>query len=257
MPLSPSDWHRRFQQQAGWTTQLRGYLYPLARVARAQKILEVGCGTGAILADLRNHTSGSIHGLDIDTRFLALARQQARGAHFVLADAHGTPYVNGAFDVALCHFFLLWVEHPDAVVREMARVTRQGGAVLALAEPDYGGRVDFPPELKQIGDWQEQALRRQGAEPLMGRQLATLFRRAGLEEVETGVLGGQWRGPISAAERNLEWDVLKDDLRDIVSDEVLETLYQVDEAASARGERILYVPTFYALGRVPESYGSS
>jgi len=74
----------------------------------------------------------------------------------------------------------------------MARITRPGGAVLALAEPDYGGRIDYPIKLAQMGKWQIESLRLQGADPLMGRKLATIFNSAGFDSVETGVLGGQW-----------------------------------------------------------------
>jgi hypothetical protein len=53
----------------------------------------------------------------------------------------------------------------------MARVSR---TVLALAEPDYSGRVDEPAELKSLGEWQTEALQRQGADRL-GAQLQSVL----------------------------------------------------------------------------------
>ena len=45
------DWHARYVQQARWTNQLRHYLYRKAGLRDGQQILEVGCGTGAVLGD--------------------------------------------------------------------------------------------------------------------------------------------------------------------------------------------------------------
>jgi SAM-dependent methyltransferase len=61
------------------------------------------------------------------------------------ADRHTLPF-QPVFDVTFCHFLLLWVSNPEKVVAEMGRVTRPGGSVR-LAEPDYGGRIDYPESL--------------------------------------------------------------------------------------------------------------
>ena len=73
--------------------------------------------------------------------------------------------------------------------------------MLACAEPDYGGRIDYPDELSEIGRLQMMSLARQGANPQVGRKLKAILREAGIREVEVGILGGQWknrrRQPIS------------------------------------------------------------
>ena len=56
------DWHKRFVQQAGWTSELRNYLFKRAGLPAARRVLEVGCGSGAILSGLV--TGAAIHGLD-------------------------------------------------------------------------------------------------------------------------------------------------------------------------------------------------
>jgi hypothetical protein len=134
----------------------------------------------------------------------------------------------------------------------MARVTAPGGAVFVLAEPDYGGRIDYPLELEQLGIWQHEALKNQGAEPYLGRQLASILNKAGLQNIEVGVLGGQWKGKPEKHEWESEWMVLLSDLQNYVPLERLEQLQKIDANAWKRGERILYVPTFYGWGRVPE-----
>jgi hypothetical protein len=136
----------------------------------------------------------------------------------------------------------------------MVRVTRPGGAVFALAEPDYCGRIDFPEELNHLGKLQTIALRKQGADPCMGRKLAGIFQQAGLVSIETGVLGGQWSAPPDWEAWESEWAMLEADLTQEseiseISDFV--RLKDLDKAAYEGGQRILFVPTFYAWGRAP------
>lgn len=255
MSLTPKEWHKRFTQQAGWTKDLREHLYSRAGLRVGQRVLDLGCGTGVLEVELIREVGARIFGLDIDLANLRLAAGNAVQASLAQGDAHSLPYPDGCFDSALCHFVLLWTEDPWRVVREMKRVTRPGGAVLALAEPDYGGRIDYPPELAVLGDWQIDSLRRQGADPLLGRKLAGLFNAAGLESIETGVLGGQWSGGPSLEERRSEWATIQADLeftsklRRKADLSILE-LSRLEEAAWSSGERVLFVPTFYAWGRV-------
>lgn len=248
--LSVSAWHRRFLQQAEWTRDLRRYLYGKTGLSQARRILEVGCGTGAVTAELGALTSATVFGLDHYVPHLEFARQYDASAFLAQGDAQALPYPSGIFDVTYCHYLLLWVPNPLAVVAEMRRVTRPGGAVLAMAEPDYGGRIDYPPELEALGRRQHEALKRQGAEPEMGRRLGALFAGAGLQAVETGVLGGQWRGRPEPEAWDEEWLILQADLQDQVSPSALAQLRAADEAAWQRGERVLFVPTFYAWGQV-------
>ena len=139
------DWHTRYLQQAGWTRDLRVYLFAKADAQSARRILEVGCGTGALLATIAS--SATLHGVDIDPHALAQCRVNAANAILTRGDGLALPYSNGSFDLVFCHYFLLWVNEPLQAVREMKRVTRPGGHVLALAEPDYFSRVDAPDEL--------------------------------------------------------------------------------------------------------------
>ncbi len=244
------DWHARYTQQAQWTASLREYLFQKAGLTAADHILDAGCGTGALLRELPGKTGAAVHGLDLSLPSVKQALVHAPGCFPINADAHFLPYPRGFFDLAFCHFLLLWVADPLAVVAEMKRVTRPGGAVLALAEPDYGGRIDFPIELADLGRWQAGSLREQGADPNMGRQLAGIFARAGLNAVETGVLGGMWADPPAPGERQMEWDVLEADLTGKVPPHDIQKMKKLDDLAWQRRERVLYVPTFYAWGRV-------
>jgi ubiquinone/menaquinone biosynthesis C-methylase UbiE len=244
------DWHTRYSQQARWTASLREYLFQKAGLTTARCILDVGCGTGVLLDEMSGRTTAAAHGLDLSFSTVKQASVHALNSFPVNADGRFLPYPRGAFDLAFCHYLLLWVNDPLTLVAEMKRVTRPGGAVLALAEPDYGGRIDFPVELAELGRWQAESLRKQGADPNMGRQLAGIFARVGLKSVETGVLGGMWAAPFPPDEREMEWEVLKSDLTGKILLQDIQKMEKIDEQAWQAQVRVLYVPTFYAWGTV-------
>ncbi len=257
MPLSPTDWQRRFSLQAEWTRQPRQYLFNLAGISAGHRILDVGCGTGAITKEISKINQLNICGLDLSNDFLDIAARDNPVAQFILADAHQIPLIQGAFDHSFCHFLLLWVDQPSKVIEEMIRVTKPGGAILILAEPDYGGRIDFPEELTIIGEWQQAALHRQGADPLIGRQLAALLHQSGLQKIEVGVIGAQWSSPPSEIELASEWEVIRSDLEYLDANSELlhlsKELSRSDSEAWTSGARTLFVPTFFGLGWVPGS----
>jgi ubiquinone/menaquinone biosynthesis C-methylase UbiE len=240
------DWHRRYLQQAKWTRDLRAYLFNQAGLRRASPVLEVGCGTGAILSELPSQTS--LYGLDINSAALAQCRLHAPATFLVRGDALQLPYSNESFDIVYCHFLLLWVSDPLQALLEMRRVAKTGAHVLAFAEPDYTARVDEPPELVPLGQWQAEALRRQGADPGLGRRLADLFFGAGIELLETGTIQGAESEP-SAGDWETEWAVLESDLAGYIPSSDLHKMKSLDQKARLRGERILHVPTYFAWGR--------
>lgn len=245
------DWHQRFRQQATWTKPLRDYLFNQASLASARRVLEVGCGTGVVLSELEQNYVGSLFGLDLDLGLLSKAVHHTSHTYLLQSDGHAIPFPKDAFDITFCHFLLLWVKEPIQVVSEMARITRPGGHIMALAEPDYGGRIDYPVELEQVGLWQRNSLRLQGAEPYLGRQLADIFTKAGVKDVQTGVLGGEWKGD-STEDWISEWSVVEQDLKWLKNDESLaqlESLKHLNRESRKAGVRVLYVPTFYAWGR--------
>jgi len=241
------NWHTRYTQQATWTRELRNYLFQQAGLKTAGRVLEVGCGTGAILNEIQTQ---SLHGLDIQPASLMEARVNTPSASLTCGNALFLPYPNDVFDIAICHYLLLWVSDPQQALYEMKRVTRPGGHVLALAEPDYNARVDEPAELAALGRWQAESLQRQGADASLGGRLAGLFYQAGIELVETGAIESQGNTALTSAERELEWAVLENDLANFVSVDEFQRLKKMDEAAWKRGERILHVPTYFAWGRV-------
>ena len=241
------NWHARYLQQATWTHDLRDYLFDKAGSKKARRILEVGCGTGAILRELQ--TPAALHGLDLDPAALTQAFTNAPAAILTHGDGLALPYSDQTFDIVYCHYFLLWAGNPLQAVLEMKRVTKPGGNILALAEPDYYARVDKPESLHLLGEWQRDALKRQGADPGFGAKLAETFFEAGIKLKETGTIQSGVNEP-SAREREMEWAVIQADLAGTVPGGEIQKMKQLDEEAWRKGERVLYVPTYFAWGQM-------
>jgi SAM-dependent methyltransferase len=245
--LKIEKWHAQFTRQARWTRAVCNQLYRRVNLLRAERVLDVGCGTGVITEEMAARCRGQVTGVDVDAAMIAFAQDSGGRAEYRVGDAHQLDFPDGHFDVVACHFLLMWVSNPALAVREMARVTRPGGAVLACAEPDYGGRIDYPEELP-LARWQAEALRREGADPFMGRKLPALFTQAGLS-ANVGVIPSLWDDEALRAEFEAEWALMERTLAGIVSEDELRRYKQADWQAIEDGQRLIFVPIFYGIGR--------
>ena len=92
-------------------------------------LLDVGCGTGSMLAGL----IGSPHvgaGLDRSAEMLAVARGRLPGATLVRGDAAALPFPDATFDAVVTNSVLHYADDPAACVRELVRVVKPGGPVV-------------------------------------------------------------------------------------------------------------------------------
>ena len=243
--------HSRYLVQATWTASIREQLFDSLQIQGKHKLLEVGSGTGVVSAEISKRYSFPSVGIDIDRSAVTFAQMNDAASLYLAGDGNNLPLQPAAFDVAVCHFLLLWVEDPEKILDEMVRVTKPGGWILALAEPDYGGRIDYPRELETIGQMQIQALLDQGVNPYLGRTLRALFHSVQLTGIRTGLLGGEWQDSIDEDQLESEWETLAQDLSDLLPADEIERFRQIDHEAWEMGTRVLFVPTFYAAGRVP------
>lgn len=247
--ITPEEWERQFARQADWTRATRIHLYRRANLLRARRVLDVGSGTGVVTEEVAARTTGHVIGIDIDPVMVTYAQTRGGRAEYRLGDAHDLPFSEGWFDVTLCHFLLLWCRDPARVAQEMVRVTRSGGTILVCAEPDYGGRIDYPD--LPLGCWQREALCREGADPYMGRKLRCLFAPLpSVRSVEVGLIPGLWDIPVLHAEFEAEWALWERTLAGFVPSHKLARVKAADWKAVELGERLAFIPVFYALVRV-------
>jgi ubiquinone/menaquinone biosynthesis C-methylase UbiE len=250
MALSTEQWHHRYSEQSRWTASLRNFVFQQIDFSNAGTVLEVGCGTGAVLSSLPACSGQLRFGLDISLEPLLFAQKCVVDGALVCADGGRLPFPDGSLDICFCHYLLLWLTDPLPALREMRRVTRTGGYIAALAEPDYASRIDFPPAVSELGNLQNTSLEEQGVNITVGRQLPGIFSAAGLHEIQYGVSGFQKDAGGLPDWFSSEWQTIRHDLKDVQDEAVLEHYQSLDEKAWREGSRVLWVPTFYAFGRV-------
>lgn len=102
-----------------------GFLRPYAE---GREVLEVGCGTGLLLERIAGFAARAV-GVDLSPGMLARARE--RGLEVVEASATHLPFDDATFDVACSFKVLAHVREIEDAIREMLRVTRPGGLVVA------------------------------------------------------------------------------------------------------------------------------
>jgi ubiquinone/menaquinone biosynthesis C-methylase UbiE len=108
------------------------------------RVLEVGCGTGAVSRDVAYRARiGEVVGLDPSPVFIARARELAAGVSnliFEEGDAHNLPYEHRSFDAVIFHTCLSHVPSPEIALAEAHRVLRAGG-YLAIFDGDFASRT--------------------------------------------------------------------------------------------------------------------
>ncbi len=246
--ISLPDWDHRFKQQAGWTTSIRSYLFKMAGVAPDYKILDIGCGTGVLLTEIKESYGVQPIGIDINFPSVHYASSIRKLSTVVCADAYHLPVADNSIDIVLFHFVLLWLKEPVKVLSEVNKCLKPDGWLFCLAEPDHASRVDYPPPLDEIGKLQTTSLKQQGADIMAGRKLGDWIHKAGLNVIETGIFGSQWSPSNILSESQAEWEWLSHD--GINLDKSFEfSARSIDTQARSIGSRILSVPTYYACAR--------
>jgi SAM-dependent methyltransferase len=163
--------------QASWLEPARRFLLRDVQVARRRRVLDLGCGPGAVTPELVQRCGGTVVALDWDMAALRGGAASFQGAHRVCGDALRMPLRNESLDLVLTQCTLMWIEDATTAAAEVARVLCPGGALVAL-EPDYGGMMEYPPNIATRDIWIA-ALTRAGANPVVGRQLPVLLEASG------------------------------------------------------------------------------
>jgi SAM-dependent methyltransferase len=157
----------------------------LAQVHPGQRALDVGCGPGALTAQLVDRLgAGAVSSVDPSAPFVAAVRARFPQVDVRAAVAERLPFPDNSFDLALAQLVVHFMADPVTGLSEMARVTRPGGLVAACVWDQAGGSGplatfwqaahDTDPHVR---DESELAGAREG-------HLAELCRAAGLKDVE-------------------------------------------------------------------------
>jgi SAM-dependent methyltransferase len=125
-----------------WSRHLAPQMADLAGIGRGQRVLDVGCGPGALTSELVARL-GPDHVVAVDPSppFVEAARARHPGVNVVQASAEDLPFDSGAFDASLAQLVVHFMADPVRGIAQMARVTRRGGVVAACVW-DYGAGQD-------------------------------------------------------------------------------------------------------------------
>jgi SAM-dependent methyltransferase len=159
-----------------------------------RRILDVGCGVGTAEVKLSRLqlTQVSLFAVDLSAERAREARGAARShnirASFAAADGRALPFAAGTFDSVFCVAVLQHIPDVGAAVRELARVTRAGGRVVAV-EPDNSARyfyssLDAGMRAYEAAGRFFASLAREGidtTDAAVGPKLPTLFAGCGIE----------------------------------------------------------------------------
>ncbi len=185
------------------------------RLRPGGSILDAGCGTATVTSWLANRVgaSGRTIGLDIDLGALewaAWALQQRPGGRRIdlwHGDLLALPFPDDTFDAAWCSSVLGYVADPRAALRELVRVVRPGGRVVAVSG-DAARHTFLPiaPDLERRLHEVRQRAAAGGAwgHPIdlhLGRSLYPLARSLPVTKVQAMAVVWERTAPLSKAER--------------------------------------------------------
>jgi SAM-dependent methyltransferase len=157
----------------------------LAGVGSGQRVLDVGCGPGALTSELVERVGVSgVSAVDPSEQFVAAVRERHPGVDVRRAAAEELPFADGEFDAALAQLVVHFMADPARGLAEMARVTRAGGVVSACVWDHAGEQTPLSPFWQAVHELNPDA--EDESEPAGGREghLAELFTEAGLREVQ-------------------------------------------------------------------------
>ncbi len=167
-----------------YSAPLSPQLADLAGVAAGQRALDVGCGSGMLTAELVGRLgAGSVAAIDPSARFVEAVRERFPGIDVRQGAAESLPYGDGEFGAALSQLVVHFMRDPATGLREMARVTRPGGAVAASVWDLAGGRAPISPFWRAAVALDPNARGEMAVAGGRAGHLEALFAEAGLEDV--------------------------------------------------------------------------
>ncbi|MDG9678781.1 methyltransferase domain-containing protein [Micromonospora sp. DH14] len=127
--LTEEPFYQAYQQR------VRELLHP----EPGRRYVDVGAGTGASAATLKDDHGASV--ATVDSSLTMAAATRARGlTQCTVADAHHLPFLDNSFDGAWADRTLQHLADPPAAIKELIRVVRPVGRIV-LADPDYDTQV--------------------------------------------------------------------------------------------------------------------
>lgn len=172
------------------------------KLAEKTHLIDIGCGYGFLGLKLLPllHEGSRYTGVDHSAGLLKKARDifadLPYSADFIQADVFRIPASDSSFDTAVCHALMAHLASPERAVREMKRVTRDGGLIItcesnwnamnALLHIDEFDKMDTT-DLGFLQKFHERNRQATGKDGNIGVKMPVLLHRAGLKNVNARV----------------------------------------------------------------------
>jgi SAM-dependent methyltransferase len=161
----------------------------LAGLAPGQRVLDVGCGPGALTAQLVQLLgSGSVAAIDPSASFVTAIRGRFPDVDVRRGAAERLPFADGSFDAAMAQLVVHFMADPVAGLAEMGRVTSPGGVVAACVWDHAGGAGPLAAFWQAVRELDPAAPDEAGLAGAREGHLAQLAGAAGLRQAESGLL---------------------------------------------------------------------
>lgn len=173
-----------------YSTKLAPLFADFARITPGLRVLDVGCGSGALAGELVQRVGAAhVTGIEPSKPFFEACRARFPEAEFRHGAAEQLPWNDGAFDAALAQLVLSFVSDADRVAREMRRVVREGGVVAACMWRE-GAAMQMTDLFWEAASTIEPALRDREANMPFRKpgEIAALWKRTGLLDVQEALL---------------------------------------------------------------------
>jgi SAM-dependent methyltransferase len=182
-----ADAYLRFMGQ--YSEPLAARFADLAEVRPGQRLLDVGCGPGALTAELARRVGpDAVSAVEPSASFAAAVSARLPGVDVRPSAAEHLPFGDDAFDGALAQLVVHFMTDPVAGLREMGRVTRPGGIVAACVWDHAGGRGPLTAFWSAVRELDPAADDESNLAGTREGHLARLFGQAGLGQAQTATL---------------------------------------------------------------------
>jgi len=245
--MDAAKFHAHYRLQAGWLAPARNYLYRKVGLARHEFILDLGCGSGVITDEIREICGRPVLGVDRDPAMVACASQEFPSSRFLAADENDLLLQGHSFDLIILSFVLMWQAEPKRFLQKLKNLLNKNGTLLILAEPDYGGRIDFPDELGFLNEIFTGHIIAQKGDPFIGRKLGSLLTGTG------------WQAEVGLASHlhfpaDLDPDIWEEEWRFWqelagLPERTVEKILRLERNAARARQRLVLFPVFYAVAR--------